>query len=146
MLKKLILFSAVVFTLSSAFSIARPVLAQSSSVIDNNATEYQEGDYSLNSIVDIIIGSSQIILGIIGSITLLMFVYGGLMFLISGGSSEKVTKAKGILTAAVIGLIIVFSSYLIIKFAFQAMGRDDFKGEQMKINRNTIITEVIRIS
>ena len=40
-----------------------------------------------------------------------MFVYGGVMMLISAGNRESF-KAKGILTA-VIGLVIVFASYLI---------------------------------
>ena len=42
--------------------------------------------------------------------------------LISAGNSEKVSQAKGILTAAVIGLIIVFASYLIIQFVMQSLG------------------------
>ena len=51
-----------------------------------------------------------------------MFIYGGFMFLISAGSADSVGKAKQIITAAVIGLIIVFSSYLIIKFTLDSMG------------------------
>jgi hypothetical protein len=72
-----------------------------------------------------------------------MFVYGGISFLIAAGSSEKVTKAKGIITAAVVGLIIVFSSYLIIKFALSALGRDDFDGSQMKIKSSSIPSTVL---
>lgn len=144
-MKKIIIALSIIFSLFFIFSLASPVMAQTS-IINNTSTKYTTGTYELNDMVGIFANSSQIILGVIGSITLLMFVYGGVMFLISGGSSEKVTKAKGILTAAVIGLIIVFSSYLIIKFVLGAMGRDDFTGEQMKINKNTIITEVIKIT
>lgn len=145
-MKKIIITLSIIFSLFFIFSLASPVMAESESIINNESSKYTTGTYELNDMVGIFANSSQIILGVIGSITLLMFVYGGVMFLISGGSSEKVTKAKGILTAAVIGLIIVFSSYLIIKFVLGAMGRDDFTGEQMKINKNTIITEVIKIT
>jgi hypothetical protein len=144
MFKKITITTSIIFSIFFVFSLASPVMAQSESIIDNTSSNYEEGDYTVNDIVGIITNTSQIILGVIGSVTLLMFVYGGIMFLISGGSSEKVTKAKGILVAAVIGLIIVFSSYLIIKFVLGAIGRDDFTGEKMKINQNTIMTERIK--
>lgn len=80
------------------------------------------GDYTINDFVSLVILASQWILGIVGSLSLIMFIYGGFMFLISSGSSDKVGQAKKIIVAAVIGLIIVFSSYLIIKFVIGALG------------------------
>ncbi|MDD5071271.1 MAG: pilin [Patescibacteria group bacterium] len=80
------------------------------------------GDYGLNDFVKIGINATQWILGIVGSLALLMFVYGGLMMIISSGSSEKVTKAKEIIIGAVIGLVIVFTSYMIIQFTIGALG------------------------
>ena len=44
------------------------------------------------------------------------------MFLISSGSAEKVTQAKQIIVGAVIGLTIIFTSYMIITFVAQALG------------------------
>jgi len=143
MFKNFIALSSIIFSILMIFSLTSPVIAQQS-IINTSDSNYAEGTYGLNDMVRIFVESSQIILGIIGSVTLLMFVYGGIMFLISGGSSEKVTKAKDIIKAAVIGLIIVFSSYLIIKFVLGAIGRNDFTGERMQINKNTIITEIIK--
>ena len=51
-----------------------------------------------------------------------MFVYGGVMMLISAGNSEQVSKAKGIIMAAIIGLVIVFVSYIIVSFVISALG------------------------
>jgi isoprenylcysteine carboxyl methyltransferase (ICMT) family protein YpbQ len=51
-----------------------------------------------------------------------MFIYAGFTMLISAGNSQKIAQAKNILVAAVIGLAIVFSSYLIIKFVLAALG------------------------
>ncbi|MDD5291277.1 MAG: pilin [Patescibacteria group bacterium] len=78
------------------------------------------GDCQLNDFIQLAVNASQWILGIVGSLTLLMFIYGGLMFIISSGSSEKVTKAKEIIIGAVIGLAIVFTAYIIIGFVFSA--------------------------
>lgn len=82
--------------------------------------KYCEGDYGLNDFVQIFINCYKKILGIVGSLALLMFIYGGFMFLISSGNSEKITQAKQIIVSAVIGLIIVFTSYMIIQFIFTA--------------------------
>ena len=60
-----------------------------------------------------------------------MFIYGGFIFLISGGSKEKIGEAKKIITAAIIGLIIVFASYMIIRFVVGALGME-WEGRELK--------------
>lgn len=80
------------------------------------------GDYEVNDFVVLAANAAKWILGIVGSLTLIMFIYGGFLFLISAGSSEKVGQAKKVIVAAVVGLLIVFGSYLIIKFALGAIG------------------------
>jgi hypothetical protein len=80
------------------------------------------GDYAVEDFTALAILISKWILGIVGSLSLFMFVYGGIMFLISAGSSDKIGQARKILVAAVIGLIIVFSSWLIIKFVTENLG------------------------
>ena len=84
--------------------------------------KYNTGEYELDDFLSVAVNVSKIILGVVGSLTLLMFVYGGVMLMISSGNSEKVTKAKGILLAAVVGLIIIFTSYIIIKFVMSSLG------------------------
>jgi phosphotransferase system glucose/maltose/N-acetylglucosamine-specific IIC component len=76
------------------------------------------------------------ILGIVGSLSLVMFIYGGFMFLISGGSSESVQKAKKIILAAVIGLIIVFCSWLIIRFVLKTLNPNiNWTGQELIVNK-----------
>ncbi|MDD3285828.1 MAG: hypothetical protein PHG95_04340 [Patescibacteria group bacterium] len=121
-------FIGLAFAISLFLSATLPVLAQSTSIVDTTGTtasgtnKYNTGDYTLDDIVMIAIRASRWILGIVGSLALLMFVYGGFMFLISSGSSDKISKAKTILVAAVVGLIIVFGSYLIIQFVLKTVG------------------------
>lgn len=80
------------------------------------------GDYTVNDFLVLAVNVSRWILGIVGSLTLIMFIYGGVMFMISRGSSDSITKAKNIITAAVIGLLIVFTSFMIIKTVLFSMG------------------------
>ncbi len=54
----------------------------------------------------------------------------GAQLLFSGGSSEKVTKAKKIIKNVIIGYIIALAAWLIIKTIFVTLG---FKGETFLI-------------
>ncbi len=100
-----------------------------------NATDC--GNYTMNDFLVLAINISRWILGLVGSLSLLMFIYGGFMFLISAGSSETVAKAKGIIVAAIIGLTIVFSSFMIIQFVLKSMGIK-WTGQAIKNNQIVI--------
>lgn len=56
------------------------------------------------------------ILAFIGTIFFLLMIYGGIMWMTSNGDDKKVTKAKDLIVAAVVGLIIVLSAYAITAF------------------------------
>ena len=56
------------------------------------------------------------VLGIVGSLALLMFVFGGLTWMTSSGNPEKIQKGKNIIVWAAIGLVIVFFAYGITRF------------------------------
>ena len=53
-------------------------------------------------------------LGIIGSLTLLAFMFGGFMWLTSAGNQEKVKKGTQTMLYATIGLFVIFGSYAIL--------------------------------
>lgn len=61
------------------------------------------------------------ILGFTGSVALLMFVYGGFLWLTSGGNPERIKKGKDTLIWAAIGLAFIFSSYIIANFIIQGL-------------------------
>jgi len=56
------------------------------------------------------------ILGIVGSLALIMFIYGGIIWMTSSGSAEKVKKARDIVIWSALGLVIVFVSYGLVRF------------------------------
>jgi cytochrome bd-type quinol oxidase subunit 2 len=60
------------------------------------------------------------ILFIVGALSVIMLIYGGLRYIISGGDSKKVTDAKNTIMYAIIGLIIAVLSYAIINFVIRA--------------------------
>ena len=56
------------------------------------------------------------ILGIVGSIALLFFVYGGLIWMTSSGNAEKVKKGRDTLVWAAVGLVVIFSAYGLTRY------------------------------
>lgn len=59
--------------------------------------------------------------GLVGSIGLLMFIYGGFIWMTAGGNDQKVGQGKQILTWAVLGLVLIFSSYAILGFVIDKL-------------------------
>jgi hypothetical protein len=59
--------------------------------------------------------------GILGSIALLMFIYGGFTWLTSGGVAEKIQKGKDTMVWAVLGIAITFAAYTIVNFVIDAL-------------------------
>jgi len=49
-------------------------------------------------------------------------VYAGLMWMTAGGNEDRIKKARQILIAAIIGLVIVLSAYAITQFIGGALG------------------------
>jgi hypothetical protein len=113
-----------------------PAKAESETGIWNNLGACKkDGDCTLIDFVQLLINIFGFVLGIVGSLALLIFIYGGVLFLFSGGNSEQIEKGKKALAGAVIGLIIVFASYLIVYFTAGALGIQDpsalFNSEQL---------------
>lgn len=81
-----------------------------------------QGNCTLNDMVNLVIQAVQWILGITGSLALLMFVYGGFVWLTAGGVEERVTKGKTIFKNAVVGIAIAFGAWTLIQFGLQAIG------------------------
>ncbi len=61
-------------------------------------------------------------LGVVGSLALLMFIFGGLTWMTSGGSEEKIKKGRGIIIWAILGIVIIFTSYSILNLVFEIIG------------------------
>lgn len=61
------------------------------------------------------------ILGVIAILATLMFIWGGVMMLTSGGNSERVRQAKETLAWAAIGIVVIMLSWGIIRFVLEGL-------------------------
>lgn len=76
--------------------------------------------------VEMGINAASFLFSIIGALALLMFVYGGFMLVLSSGNPEKVKKGGEIIFSAILGLIIVFGAYVLVKFIGDALVSSEF--------------------
>jgi len=71
------------------------------------------GNIDVPTLIGLIIKGA---LGIVGSIALLMFVYGGFLLLVSQGDSAKIQKGKATMVWAAAGLAVIFGSYIFVSY------------------------------
>ena len=79
------------------------------------------GDCQLSDFVGLAVEVSRFIFGISGSLALVMIIYGGFRWLTAGGSSEGIEAGKKAMTAAIVGLLIVFGAWLIVNTVLAAL-------------------------
>jgi len=61
------------------------------------------------------------ILGFLGIIAVIIILYAGFQWMLSGGNEEKVGAAKKMLIAGVIGLVIILSAYTLANFVINQL-------------------------
>lgn len=59
-------------------------------------------------------------IGILGTIALVVMIYGGLMWMFAMGNSGREEKAKEIVFWGALGVIVILSSYAVVNFVFEA--------------------------
>lgn len=62
------------------------------------------------------------LLGVTGAIALFMLVWGGIVWMTSGGNSNRVEQGKNTIVWSILGLLIIFMSYIILNFVFDLIG------------------------
>lgn len=86
---------------------------------DPNDPTSKAGTTGLITIVGKVIASA---LGILGSLALLVFVYGGFRWITAAGNAEHVKEGSEAMIWATVGICIIFSSYAILKLIFTGLG------------------------
>ena len=115
-MKKLLL---IVYTFVFAFLFVTPLQAHAQdwgSCVDAN------GVASLSCLPIVFGNIINAALIFIGSVALILFIYAGILFMRSGGDQKQVQTARQTITYAIIGLVVVLSSYAIINIISYTTG------------------------
>lgn len=99
--------------MAAAAALPAAVLAATPYSIENVGGSVGLGTADLKqTIVNII----SWVLGILALVAVVMIIIGGFQWMTAGGNEEKIEKAKKVISAAVIGLIIVLLAWAIVIF------------------------------
>lgn len=76
----------------------------------------------------------NVFLGLMGIIAVSLIIFAGFTWMTSEGNEEKISKAKGILKSATIGLFIILSAWGIVTFIFRELGGDSGQSQTSSSN------------
>ena len=91
-------------------------------------------------IVNLAITYAKIILGAISSASLLMVVIGGLIWITSAGNQERIAKGRKVITAAVIGVLIVAFAWVGVNAVIGILNGSLLTSTNSDININGVWT------
>lgn len=109
-----IILLSFIFVLPSVLAVAQDTMDGLNVAATKGYGKLPDGGMeSLPSAIGKVIGIG---LSLIGILFLGLMIYGGFNWMIARGNEAEVTKAKDLIQAAIIGLVIVLAAYAITKF------------------------------
>lgn len=84
----------------------------------NAAAGYNENVTVTNIVAQVI----RVVLSLLGILFTVLIIASGYQWMTAGGNEDAVKKAKGRMTNAIIGLVIVLAAYIITAFVFNNLG------------------------
>jgi uncharacterized membrane protein YjfL (UPF0719 family) len=101
----------------SAFQVAPAYAACNTPACQvNQGTKAAGADSENANIGDKVKLVINLLLFIIGAVSVIMIILGGLRYVLSNGDSSQVTSAKNTILYAVIGLVVALLAYAIVNF------------------------------
>ena len=82
----------------------------------------ETGDCSIEQIVQKAVYFAQFIMGLSGALFLIVFIYGGALYILSFGRSEWVNKGQKAMVQAAIGIVFVMGAWTIVWYVAQSLG------------------------
>jgi magnesium-transporting ATPase (P-type) len=127
--KQISIFKPIIATLLLLVFLALPVYGiQAQSLMDKIGTNLgllniearlpSSGVGNFPVLVGVIIKAALLF---VGTIFLVVVIYGGFTWMTAGGSTEKVQKAGSLIRNGVIGILIIFVSYALTLFIFDVL-------------------------
>lgn len=108
--------------LATATLFVQGAYAQSAAFFDNPQTGAAPNVAAQGTLGQNITNIINFFLGLLGLIAVAFLIYAGVLMVTAGGNEDQVTKARKIITYAVIGIIIILLSYTVVTFVTSALG------------------------
>ncbi len=121
MLKTFFVFTflfSFAFSASAAGTITAGDLWGNSTLQDSIQAETGLGNSDPRAIAASVI---KVVLGFLGIIAVLIILYAGFLWMTAAGNDDKIASAKSMMSAGVIGLIIILAAFGIATFVMNAL-------------------------
>lgn len=120
-LQSLLIVPALALGISMVAPVLQPVAANAASFdkglkdgADSSKGKDQQSDlFGDNGVFKTI---TNVLLFIIGAISVIMLIIGGIRYVVSGGDSSAVTSAKNTILYAVVGIVVAILAYALVNF------------------------------
>ena len=104
-------------------SVLATFLADASSSIASGAGTACGGFCNTNTINTVFRNLASTLTFLIGSVSVIMVIVGGLRYVTSRGNAKAVEEAKNTITYAVVGVVIAIVAFALVSFVAQSIGR-----------------------
>jgi hypothetical protein len=102
--------------LALGVSVVAPAVPAAYAQLDDGINAAKTDDQVDADMATIVANVVNVLLFIIGALSVIMIIFGGFKYITSGGDSSGVTAAKNTIMYAVIGLIVAVLAYAIVNF------------------------------
>lgn len=122
-MKKLHIFVAgllAVPVVAAGALLSTTVSAQYNLQSGTNAARGENTAGDISDPTDLVTDSVNVLLWVVGIISVVMLIWGGIRYATSAGDSGKVTAAKNTILYAVIGLVVAIFAYAIVNFVIKS--------------------------
>jgi hypothetical protein len=123
--KKAVVLAMALFVLTPVMAFSLPAIAAddlnpwgSDTLKDNIQSTTGLGDRDPRDIAASVI---RVILGFLGIVAVIIILLGGFKWMTAGGNEDKVGEAKKLITAGIIGLVIIVAAFAIATFVLDSL-------------------------
>ena len=110
----------------AAVPFAQPAYAGFEQGIDEGAGSAKSDDQSTDLFGEtgIFRTITNVLLFLIGAVSVIMLIIGGIRYTVSGGDSTAVTSAKNTILYAIIGIVVALLAYAVVNFVLGSFSAD----------------------
>jgi hypothetical protein len=101
--------------------LAFPMIASAQTAGDFGTDRLLSTNLGNQPLEDTIAGIINIFLGFLGILATILLLYAGFLWMTSKGNAEKIARAKLLISSALIGLVIILTSYAISQFVLRSL-------------------------
>ena len=87
---------------------------------------YLKGAGGLGMLVSVLLSNAVVIAGIV---LVFLIIFAGIQMITGSGEPEKLDRARQIITAGIIGFILIISGFFIVRFLESSLGIDLLRGD-----------------